>query len=388
MSLDFLLEHSTSSHHHQHHEEAAAQSHFFEGPEKRLEVIFSPANAAVATFARSEGLRSYNSERWQELLNYAKCTIISERHNDHFDAYVLSESSLFVYPTKAMLKTCGGTTLLRVIPKLLEYAAAVGLVTETVVYSRKNYLRPQRQESPHHDFNAEVDFLQQSFPEAAGGQAYTFGSITAEHWNLFVADCRPNSGQPSSPRETRAASPSTSTSSTSNARAPATTVEIMMHQLDRYVCSRFFGKRENRDLPEVNQLIPGSELDQFHFEPCGYSMNALFNDSFSTIHVTPEPDFSYASYETSLILPNYNALISAVLDLFRPAVVTISILDHQTDTFERSRNDRSLRLPDYSLRNHTVTELEGGKHVHLWNFRLTEQLQRSGNSSPRPELNE
>jgi len=92
----------------------------FEGPEKRLELDFRPNPE------RPEGLRGIDKELWQEMLNLAKCTIISHTKNEYFDAFVLSESSLFVYPTKVLLKTCGTTTLLKCIPKNIGYWNILG----------------------------------------------------------------------------------------------------------------------------------------------------------------------------------------------------------------------------------------------------------------------
>jgi hypothetical protein len=71
----------------------------------------------------ARGLREVTREQWDLVLGDAKCSILCTMSNDHFDSYVLSESSLFVYPHTALLKTCGTTTLLRCIPRLLEYTA-------------------------------------------------------------------------------------------------------------------------------------------------------------------------------------------------------------------------------------------------------------------------
>lgn len=49
----------------------------------------------------------------------------------------------------------------------------------------------------------------------------------------------------------------------------------------------------------ISALLPGAQIDDFVFDPCGYSMNALRASTFSTIHVTPEDSCSYASFELS-----------------------------------------------------------------------------------------
>ena len=58
-------------------------------------------------------------------------------------------------------------------------------------------------------------------------------------------------------------------------------------------------------LPSTQTLAPlpppphaRAEIDDYVFEPCGYSMNGVQRDgTFSTVHITPEDGFSYASFE-------------------------------------------------------------------------------------------
>ncbi len=110
----------------------------FEGSEKRVEVDFRVPEG-------SDGLRALSREVLDELMGLAHCCIVSSRSNACFDAYVLSESSLFVYPRKWVLKTCGTTRLLDSLPRLLEHAAAHGMAATRCKYTRASFLFPENQ---------------------------------------------------------------------------------------------------------------------------------------------------------------------------------------------------------------------------------------------------
>jgi len=308
----------------------------FEGPEKRLEVDFK------INPSRPLGLRIYSKEQWQELLNYANCTIISSLCNDYCDSYVLSESSLFVFPAKMILKTCGTTTLLRTIPKLLEYARGCQMSIEYVMYSRKNFLMPEKQIAPHTSWNDEVEYLDEYFD----GQSYLMGPITKDHWYLYVADY----------------------SDPCDAASKEVTLEIMMHKLDRAAASQFYRKEgiaERDKFPGVAELIDGQETDEYNFTPCGYSMNGLADQYYSTIHVTPEAHCSYASFETNLSVNSYKNSVLRVFDIFKPGTVTLTLFRENTDS-EHDKLD--LVLPGYTLKYKTVSDLGGNRNVVLCNY--------------------
>lgn len=145
----------------------------FEGAEKRLELDFwpssrnsrgaerpssasdGPARQPLAppeaqsyrcpALWRAAGLRSLSRAQLDDICTEAKCTIVSERHAPAFDAYVLSESSLFVYATKLVIKTCGTTALLTAAPRMLELASSVGLIARRVRYTRACFKYPKLQ---------------------------------------------------------------------------------------------------------------------------------------------------------------------------------------------------------------------------------------------------
>jgi len=149
----------------------------FEGPEKKIEVDFALSPQIP------EGLRKISQEDWEILLKEINCTILSKIQNQYCDAYILSESSLFVFPSKVMIKTCGQITLLKCMSLLLEYGKRVDAVESRVSFARRNLLFPEEQLAPHTSFAEEVSYLKQHFPT---GNAYVFGPQSCDHHYMFV----------------------------------------------------------------------------------------------------------------------------------------------------------------------------------------------------------
>ena len=74
-------------------------------------------------------------------------------------------------------------------------------------------------------------------------------------------------------------------------------------------------------------MIPGAQIDAYQFEPCGYSANAIMTgDYYWNIHVTPEKDFSYASFETNYPKENYEELLKQVIEIFKPGHINVTVM--------------------------------------------------------------
>ena len=86
------------------------------------------------------GLRVLTRSQLDLVLEPACCTIVAQLSNTEFDSYVLSESSLFVYPLKIVLETCGTTKLLLSVPQILKLAESLSLGVASVKYSRGTFI--------------------------------------------------------------------------------------------------------------------------------------------------------------------------------------------------------------------------------------------------------
>lgn len=319
----------------------------FEGSEKRVEVDF-----ALGSRAPAAGLRSLPREQLDELMTLARCTIVSSRTNDNFDAYVLSESSLFVYPTKWVLKTCGTTHLLDSLPRLLEVAAAQDMLATRCKYTRASFLFPENQPAPYSGgFEEEVAFLNQHFghlhPE--GGQAYVLGeSFQGLQWHVYVT------GRSVNPVATY-------------------NVELCMTELDEEACQAFFRTEKFVSSAHTTQetgiakLLPNALIDDYVFEPCGYSMNGMDHHQFITIHVTPEKGISYASVEISghmEDLVDCSALLQAATNIFKPRLVSVAMSVDDSSVPGASSWGNLSKLPmDYAYQGANCCKLSCGGRV-------------------------
>lgn len=295
----------------------------FEGPEKKLEVFFS-------TGTNPDGFRRFDQATWSDLLVAASCSILHRQSNGDFDAYLLSESSLFVYPSRVILKTCGTTGLLLVLPKLLSLAKSLDVVVEHVHYGHYRYKFPEQQLFPHGSFDEERAYLERTFGSV---ESRVLGPADGRCWYaLCTRQQLPSPPPPTAPLD------------------GDDLFEIAMEGLAPDVCRQFVGASHaglsGRALAQhmtavsgIGVLLPDVTIDDWAFEPCGYSMNGLRGAFYYTIHITPEEGFSYASFETNDPQYRQPEWVQAVVSVFQPSVATVTLTTRRV----------ACELPSYSL---------------------------------------
>ena len=369
------------------------------------------------------------------MLDLVNCKVLSIIKSDEVDAYLLSESSMFIHPHKLILKTCGTTTLLSGLPRILEIAANAGGFLQCtappsrgitvasapyrVFYSRKNFLFPDRQHGPHRSWRDEVRSLDKLF---VGGSAYTIGKMNGEHWYLYLT--KPNTllTPPASP----VPSESSAESKTKLLDVPDyvhgqqdkavwegddETLEILMTDLDEENAKQFYlddasavakaqymdqhnGGTEVIDVfsdissehweflsdkepspPELSteghalgevvsrscglsdvypkSRFPDSRIDAYQFTPCGFSANGVIPDTkggegthYFTVHVTPEPGYSYASFETNVPASQNGGetadTVDKIVKIFKPGRFSVTFFEAKTSLVEKENLSTNL----------------------------------------------
>lgn len=303
----------------------------FEGPEKVVEIDFSPSKGPAL------GARLLTRAQWDAILQDAGMSILLSRSNAHFDSYVLSESSLFVYPHNIVLKTCGQSTPFLCLPKLVEFTKNLGCEVEWLAYTRKNFTFPSAQLFPHTAPNVEYEYLQQFF----SGDTFVLGPISGDHWFVYISDRFDRPAVESNDRM----------------------LDMMMFDVDQSVASMFYsaacacgssfspgdaasgtprppalpaatGSAPSGDVDGTSDILvrsgisaifPDADIHGWQFEPCGYSCNGMMDNSYFTIHVTPEAESSYVSFGTNVKRTEYGSVVDKVLRIFKPQRFTMTM---------------------------------------------------------------
>lgn len=387
------------------------------------------------------------------MLDIVNCKVLSIVESEDVDAYLLSESSMFVFPHKMILKTCGTTTLLCGLPRILEIAAlsagfphvrgnlAQGIATAAtpyrVFYSRKNFLFPNLQRGPHRSWRDEVKSLDRLF---LGGSAYMIGKMNGEHWYLYLTAPNTILTPPATPKgqdtETKMLKVPESMAAAAMNGIKADgwqdeTLEVLMTDLDEGNAKQFYldnasavaegryfqrnhvpcshvsdniaslGKSafedvhlkgdghkhgngydvhdgfdvfsntssENSDIASDEEDLfpeeltteghalgtvvsessgltnvypatkfPEARIDAYLFTPCGFSANGVIpapqgatGTHYFTVHVTPEPHCSYASFETNV--PGRQTgretveVVEQVVAIFKPGRFSVTLFE-------------------------------------------------------------
>ncbi|CCU76362.1 hypothetical protein BGHDH14_bgh01104 [Blumeria hordei DH14] len=429
----------------------------FEGPEKLLEVWFAPAPDALPPGTNPSGLKAVSVETWIEMLDLVNCKILSVVRSENIDAYLLSESSMFIFPHKLILKTCGTTTLLLGLSCMLKvatvnagfpccdgYLSSASPVANPyrVFYSRKNFLFPDKQRGPHRSWDKEVEFLDSMF---SSGSAYMVGKMNGDHWYLYLTTPNSTLTPPRTPDSEKLESSRTRILEIPfNPAQPEVqgcnddeTLEILMTDLDEENAQKFYVNHatalmdsrssKNESLKEVAEQLktclednkssqvdpfvdqqlsaatlenkstqtalqhsfplatnetssiedvqghtlgtkvsedcglsdvypsskyPNARVDAYLFSPCGFSANGVIPapegtaTHYFSVHVTPEPQCSYASFETNVPAPRTDrgiiAVVEEVVRIFKPGRFSVTLFEARNESGEESRDRNQL----------------------------------------------
>jgi S-adenosylmethionine decarboxylase len=265
---------------------------FYEGTEKRLEIITTEMD-----------LLQLPDAFWQQMVDQADAFIISKIENMQLKAYLLSESSLFVWHNKLLLITCGNTHLVKAAQFFQKQVD--NRVIQTLLFQRHQAHLPDLQKS---------SFAQDTVLLKTHLQGET------KHWqgnyrgDLFLFGETPTG-------------------------AVKTKQILMLHGL----CGDFASSLQSGTAGEqliasrlaVLRFFPCLQTDQFTFSPKGYSLNALAGEQYLTIHITPEKLSTYLSVESSFDTQVMQPFSEHLHALFHPQQSHLmSFIDHPDQGLE------------------------------------------------------
>ncbi|WP_077337820.1 hypothetical protein [Pseudocolwellia agarivorans] len=265
---------------------------FFEGSEKRVEIIINNPKYSL--------INNLSDVFWSELIDCSQAKILSKIDNKQCKAFILSESSLFVWHNRFVILTCGVTGLVNSVEYFVQQMGkqSIGYLT----YQRKNEYYSKAQPT---SFSDDIKKLK-TYVE---GDALRLGDMDSNHVYLFhkkegIQHKHFNKSY-----------------------------EFFAYQISdkasNELTRRNLKNTEIRKFLRLDYLLEGFDIDDHVFEPYGYSINAIKADEYITIHVTPQAESSYVSIESNV---NLSYLIPSILNVLQPQ--TFDLLCFNDDVFD------------------------------------------------------
>lgn len=303
----------------------------FEGPEKKLEIILKEPRPEI---------RPNADGRWTGVVKACGAEIIRQKHTPEIDAYLLSESSLFIWDDRILMITCGATSLVKAVPGILDIVSKENIAF--FFYERKNLMYPHLQTS---DFEMEALALSTYFT----GKSYRLGPANRDHVHIFYY------------------------STPERWVEEDVTLEVLMHDMHPAVLSAFIPKENDtvsalEKRTGLDRLYPDMENDSCQFQPYGYSLNKILGETYMTVHVTPEPSGSYASFETNFPEADYTQTITRVTGIFQPNRFTLVMTGSQDEDQVPQDERLPFEMPGYRCTEKSFYEFDCGYAVSFFNY--------------------
>ncbi len=264
---------------------------FFEGAEKKAEIQIDNSKLSL--------LNDIPNQYWHDLVEQCEAKVLSSIENEVCKAFLLSESSLFVWDDRFLILTCGETKLINSIEFFIKHYDLA--ILKQVTYQRKNEYFSHAQPSCFGDDLKVLD-------KYLDGQAYRFGALDAHHNFIFHYE------------------------NNFKADHQDKTYELLAYQISdrasKLLSTPGLSKHDIRALFNFDLLIPQFEIDDFVFDPYGYSLNAIKGDKYLTIHVTPQESSSYVSFESNIDLISLSSQIISVLEPQSFDILTYNEFDY------------------------------------------------------------
>ena len=113
-------------------------------------------------------------------------------------------------------------------------------------------------------------------------------------------------------------------------------------------------------LLEPSSPLPSSKSSVLPVSSSHVGKQGSHEQAYFTIHVTPEPQCSFVSFETNAVLPSYTALIRSVVSLFQPSQFCVSLFVDGGSRISDSRLGTEWEHPDYTTKGTTHHSFQAG----------------------------